>query len=132
MATALLPSLLQQSQEADQVDYSSWPVKELRRFLTERGVDPSSIVEKSDLVSQARQRPKFVCHRIDEGLLGLGVILLCCPALHWVGTWQLQALCGLRVIADAATPCDHLCCRSKHWRSRALMGRSHKHLQAIH
>jgi hypothetical protein len=32
------------------VDYSSWPVKELRRFLTERGVDSSSIVEKQELV----------------------------------------------------------------------------------
>jgi hypothetical protein len=38
--------------EADAVDYSSWPVKELRRFLTERGVDSSSIVEKGDLVSE--------------------------------------------------------------------------------
>ena len=48
-------------QEADRVDYSSWPVKELRRFLTERGVDPSSIVEKNDLVSQARPRIKLIC-----------------------------------------------------------------------
>lgn len=24
--------------QADETDYSSWPVKELRRFLTERGV----------------------------------------------------------------------------------------------
>ena len=48
-------------QEADQVDYSSWPVKELRRFLTERGADPSGIVEKNELVSQARQRFKLVC-----------------------------------------------------------------------
>ena len=47
--------------EADQVDYSSWPVKELRRFLTERGVDPSGIVEKNDLVSQARPRIELIC-----------------------------------------------------------------------
>jgi CD2 antigen cytoplasmic tail-binding protein 2 len=32
------------------VDTSAWPVKELRRFLTERGVDSSSIVEKQELV----------------------------------------------------------------------------------
>jgi len=36
----------------DGVDYSSWPVKELRRFLTERGADSSNIVEKGDLVAQ--------------------------------------------------------------------------------
>ena len=59
-------------QEADRVAYSSWPVKELRRFLTERGVDPSGIVEKAELVSQARQRAKLACHRTDdEGLVGL-------------------------------------------------------------
>jgi hypothetical protein len=34
------------------VDYSSWPIKELRRFLTERGQDPSGIVEKDDLVAK--------------------------------------------------------------------------------
>jgi hypothetical protein len=39
---------------ADVVDYSSWPVKELRRLLTERGVDSSSIVEKGDLVNEVR------------------------------------------------------------------------------
>ncbi|WIA19510.1 hypothetical protein OEZ85_004121 [Tetradesmus obliquus] len=33
------------------VDYSSWPVKELRRFLSERGMDSSSIVEKQELVA---------------------------------------------------------------------------------
>lgn len=38
--------------EAEQVDYSTWPIKELRRFLTERGQDPSGIVEKADLVAQ--------------------------------------------------------------------------------
>lgn len=40
--------------EGEGVDYSIWPVKELRRFLTERGVDSSSIVEKGDLVNQVR------------------------------------------------------------------------------
>eukprot|EP00879_Flechtneria_rotunda_P017982 GHRR01018846.1.p1 GENE.GHRR01018846.1~~GHRR01018846.1.p1 ORF type:complete len:465 (+),score=234.70 GHRR01018846.1:373-1767(+) len=34
------------------VDYASWPVKELRRFLTERGLDSSSIVEKQELVDK--------------------------------------------------------------------------------
>ena len=33
-------------------DYSSWPVKELRRFLQERGRDISGTVEKADLVAQ--------------------------------------------------------------------------------
>ncbi len=40
------------AKEAEQVDYSTWPIKELRRFLTERGVDASGIVEKADLVAQ--------------------------------------------------------------------------------
>ncbi len=38
--------------EAERMDYSAWPVKELRRFLTERGKDSSGIVEKADLVAQ--------------------------------------------------------------------------------
>lgn len=38
--------------EAEQVDYSSWPIKELRRFLTERTQDPTGIVEKDDLVAK--------------------------------------------------------------------------------
>ena len=67
-------------QEADRVDYSSWPVKELRRFLTERGVDPSGIVEKNELVSQARQSAKFACHRTDgQRLIGLRA-----PVVHIV------------------------------------------------
>lgn len=40
------------AKEAEQVDYATWPIKELRRFLTERGVDASGIVEKADLVAQ--------------------------------------------------------------------------------
>jgi CD2 antigen cytoplasmic tail-binding protein 2 len=46
------PAAAAAAAEPDVVDYSSWPVKELRRFLTERGVDSSSIVEKGDLVSE--------------------------------------------------------------------------------
>ena len=38
--------------QAEQVDYAAWPVKELRRFLSERGVNSSGIVEKADLVAQ--------------------------------------------------------------------------------
>ncbi len=33
-------------------DYSTWPIKELRRFLQERGHDVTGTVEKADLVSQ--------------------------------------------------------------------------------
>ncbi|KFM25007.1 CD2 antigen cytoplasmic tail-binding protein 2 [Auxenochlorella protothecoides] len=32
--------------------YAAWPVKELRRFLTERGQDPRGIVEKDELVAR--------------------------------------------------------------------------------
>lgn len=49
-ATAAAAAPVQQ--EAEQVDYRTWPVKELRRFLTERGEDPSGIVEKNDLVAK--------------------------------------------------------------------------------
>ncbi len=37
------------------MDYSSWPVKELARFLKERGVDPAGIVEKAELVSKVKE-----------------------------------------------------------------------------
>lgn len=40
------------AKEAEQVDYATWPIKELRRFLTERGVDTVGVVEKADLVAQ--------------------------------------------------------------------------------
>ena len=36
--------------QGSSVDYASWPVKELRRFLTERGEDSSGCTEKSELV----------------------------------------------------------------------------------
>jgi hypothetical protein len=60
--------------EAEGVDYSSWPVKELRRFLKERGVDSSSIVEKGDLVNQVgfewEDLPGFLVRSL-EGHRGL-------------------------------------------------------------
>lgn len=37
------------------VDYASWPIKELRRFLQERGQDTSGIVEKQDLVARVKE-----------------------------------------------------------------------------
>ena len=37
---------------ATEVDYASWPVKELARFLKERGIDPTGIVEKAELVAK--------------------------------------------------------------------------------
>ncbi|KXZ50512.1 hypothetical protein GPECTOR_16g687 [Gonium pectorale] len=39
----------------DHVDYGSWPVKELKRLLQERGVDPSGFVEKGDLIAKVRE-----------------------------------------------------------------------------
>ncbi|PRW60637.1 CD2 antigen cytoplasmic tail-binding 2 [Chlorella sorokiniana] len=42
-------------QQADETDYSSWPVKELRRFLTERGVDSAGIIEKDDLIAKVKE-----------------------------------------------------------------------------
>ena len=40
------------AKQAEPMDYATWPIKELRRFLAERGVDSSGIVEKGDLVAQ--------------------------------------------------------------------------------
>lgn len=37
------------------VDYSNWPVKELARFLKERGQDPAGIIEKADLVRKVAE-----------------------------------------------------------------------------
>ena len=48
------------AQEAD--DYASWPVKELRRFLQERGVDLGGIVDKSELVAKVRVRTRLPLH----------------------------------------------------------------------
>jgi chemotaxis protein histidine kinase CheA len=50
-----------------QVDYGSWPVKELRRFLTERGVDSSSLVEKAELVAEVSGARVCVCVGGDRG-----------------------------------------------------------------
>lgn len=39
----------------EEVDYASWPIKELRRVLEERGEDASGIIDKSDLVARVRE-----------------------------------------------------------------------------
>lgn len=39
----------------DATDYGNWPVKELRRFLQERGVDTGGIVEKPELVAKVKE-----------------------------------------------------------------------------
>mmetsp|Transcript_2182 Transcript_2182/g.5752 ORF Transcript_2182/g.5752 Transcript_2182/m.5752 type:complete len:405 (+) Transcript_2182:93-1307(+) len=38
-----------------QTNFESWPIKELKRFLEENGVETGGIVEKCDLVSRATQ-----------------------------------------------------------------------------
>eukprot|EP00798_Chlamydomonas_sp_ICE-L_P009845 gene9845-7732_t len=43
------------SAAAEEDGYGKWPIKELKRFLGERGVDASNIVEKMDLVAQVRK-----------------------------------------------------------------------------
>ncbi len=42
----------------DPTDYGAWPIKELRRFLMERGQDPGGIVEKGELVAKVREAAK--------------------------------------------------------------------------
>lgn len=49
-------------------DYSSWPVKEISRFLKENGVDPSGIVEKGELVSLAQKTEKMMRKEAEEAL----------------------------------------------------------------
>ena len=44
----------EKEEEADATDYGSWPIKELRRFLQERGVDSNGIVEKAELVATVK------------------------------------------------------------------------------
>ena len=44
---------LQAAPIQDTTDYSAWPIKELRRFLQERGQDVRGTVEKADLAAQA-------------------------------------------------------------------------------
>ena len=48
----------------DAVDYSSWPVKELIRFLRERGVDSAGITEKSELVSHVAEVQSFLPYSV--------------------------------------------------------------------
>lgn len=45
----------QEVYQEPEVDYSTWPVKELARFLRERGIDPVGFVEKSDLVAKVSE-----------------------------------------------------------------------------
>jgi len=40
----------------DEDTYAEWPVKELQRFLTERGCDTAGIIDKAELVAEARPR----------------------------------------------------------------------------
>ena len=60
------------------MDYSSWPVKELRRFLVERRQDPTGIVEKADLVAKVGQNmlSPSIAHSVK------GRSLLICEMLH--------------------------------------------------
>lgn len=44
-----------QAVRGEEADYSGWPVKELSRFLKERGVDPSGMIEKADLVKKVAE-----------------------------------------------------------------------------
>lgn len=73
--------------EAEQVDYNTWPIKELRRFLTERGKDPSGIVEKADLVAQVidLQPLKYLVYlgRLMIALIILTEIALCQRQTLW-------------------------------------------------
>lgn len=52
MATVVVE---EKEKEEDKTDYSSWPIKKLRRFLQERGVDPTGIVEKGELVAKVKE-----------------------------------------------------------------------------
>uniref|UniRef100_A0A7S2VV17 OCRE domain-containing protein n=1 Tax=Chlamydomonas chlamydogama TaxID=225041 RepID=A0A7S2VV17_9CHLO len=51
--SASQPQPQSQQQQQQGTDFSSWPIKELKRYLQEHGVDPSRFVEKSDLAARA-------------------------------------------------------------------------------
>lgn len=50
-----VPAPVMPAAASGNVEYGSWPVKELRRFLQERGVDVAGIVEKEELVSKVKE-----------------------------------------------------------------------------
>lgn len=52
---AAAPPPAQAKPEPDTTDYDSWPIKELRRYLAERGADAAGAVEKADLVARVRE-----------------------------------------------------------------------------
>ncbi|GIL61778.1 hypothetical protein Vafri_16164 [Volvox africanus] len=54
-AAAAAAAVAASSGGGDTVDYAHWPIKELKRLLQERGVDPSGFVEKGDLVSKVKE-----------------------------------------------------------------------------
>lgn len=43
------------NRNGDETDFSSWPIKELRRFCKEKGVNVDDIVEKSDLIEKTKE-----------------------------------------------------------------------------
>mmetsp|Transcript_9552 Transcript_9552/g.17995 ORF Transcript_9552/g.17995 Transcript_9552/m.17995 type:complete len:455 (-) Transcript_9552:299-1663(-) len=53
-----VPDTQQLAPAEDTTDYASWPVGELRRFLTENGEDAEGIVEKDDMVSRVIKTAK--------------------------------------------------------------------------
>ena len=55
-ARAPAPAVAYAGTAVDEDTYAEWPVKELRRFLTERGRDTAGIVDKAELVAEARPR----------------------------------------------------------------------------
>lgn len=55
MDMAQMPEPVMPAAAGGSVEYGKWPVKELRRFLQERGVNVAGIVEKEELVSKVKE-----------------------------------------------------------------------------
>ncbi len=81
------------------MDYASWPIKELRRFLTERGQDPAGIVEKADLVARVRMQNSICMSGKAEG----------CPGACRSGAWHLLLGC-MHPLHEHVTAWD-----AEHW-----------------
>ncbi len=44
---------------SEEVDFSGWSIKDLRRYLEERGIDEAGAVEKEELVAKVCAAPSW-------------------------------------------------------------------------
>lgn len=52
------PKIAKNVEDPVSIDFASWPISELKRFLTEHHVDCSTVVEKTELIHLAKEAEK--------------------------------------------------------------------------